>query len=49
MNPIVSFIDKVYPTGVTLSSDDFNELQPFIRRNPHLLKWDACVLNTLDG
>lgn len=49
MNPIVSFIDKVYPTGVTLSSDDFNDLQPFIRRNPDLLKWDVCVLNTLDG
>ena len=48
-NPIVSFIDKIYPTGITLSSYDFNELQPFIRRNPNLLKWDVCILNTLSG
>jgi Rhodopirellula transposase DDE domain len=49
MNPIVSFIDKVYPTGVTLSSDDFNELNPFVRRNPDLLKWDVRILNVVDG
>jgi hypothetical protein len=49
MNPIINFIDKIYPTGVTLSSDDFNELQPFIYRNPLLLKWDVRILNTLDG
>ena len=49
MNPIVSFIDKIYPLGVSLSVDDFNELQPFIQRNPRLLKWDVLIRNTLNG
>jgi hypothetical protein len=49
MNPIVSFVDKVYPTGITLSSDDVNELNPFILRNPLLLKWDVCILNQVNG
>lgn len=48
-NPIVSFIDKIYPLGATLSSDDFNELKPFIRRNPNLAKWDVRILNALSG
>ena len=49
MNPIVCFIDKVYPKGVVVSDDNFNELQPFICRNQDVPKWDVLIRNTLDG
>lgn len=49
INPIVSFIDKIYPTGIKVQDDDFNELQPFIIRNEALKKWDVRILNKLNG
>ena len=48
-NPIVSFIDKDYPKGVKVSSDDVNELNTFTIRNPLLPAWDVLILNTLTG
>lgn len=49
MNPIIHFIDKTYPKGITLSDDDFSKLDPFICRNPNLLKWDICINKTQFG
>jgi hypothetical protein len=49
MNPIVAIIDKNYPKGVTVDEHIFNELLPFIHRNPSLHKWDVRILNTLTG
>ncbi len=49
MNPIVKFIDKIYPTGVAVDEEKFKELTPRIIRNPNLIKWDVCILSKFDG
>jgi Rhodopirellula transposase DDE domain len=49
MNPIVSFIDKIYQTGITLSEQEFEEISPFIQRNPAIEKWDIDILNQIVG
>ena len=49
MNPIVHFLDKEYPKGVTVNSEDFKELQKFITRNPCLLKWDVQINHIASG
>lgn len=43
INPIVHFVDKVYPKGVKVDSEDFKELQKFITRKSNLEKWDVLV------
>ena len=49
MNPIVSFIDKIYQTGIKVSDEEFEEISPFIQKNPKLKKWDVKILNKLNG
>jgi hypothetical protein len=49
MNPIVSFIDKEYQTGIKPSDEELDEISPFIQRNPNLKKWDVRILNKIDG
>jgi Rhodopirellula transposase DDE domain len=48
MNPIVSFIDKIYQTGIKISDEEFEEISPFIQKNPDLKKWDVKILNKID-
>jgi len=49
MNPIVHFLDKVYQTGIKVSSEDFKELDKFITRNPDLIKWDIRINPIANG
>jgi hypothetical protein len=49
MNPIVSFIDKIYQTGIKVTDEEFEEISPFIQKNPNLNKWDVKILNELNG
>ena len=49
MNPIVSFIDTIYKTGIKLSDEEFDEISPFIQKNPNLYKWDVNILNQING
>jgi Rhodopirellula transposase DDE domain len=48
MNLIVSFIDKIYKTGIKISDEEFEEINPFIQKNPDLKKWDVKILNKID-
>ncbi len=43
MNPIVHFLDKFYPKGVKVASEEFKELDKFIIRNSILPKWDIRI------
>jgi Rhodopirellula transposase DDE domain len=49
MNPIVSFIDKEYQTGIKPSDEELDEISPFIQKNPNLRKWDVRILNQING
>jgi Rhodopirellula transposase. len=48
-NPIVSFSDRVYKTGVKVASEVFKELEKFIIRNPDLKKWDVLINPFVNG
>lgn len=48
-HPTVALMDKVYPKKVTLSDDALEKLNPFVKRNPLLKKWDVRILNQLSG
>ena len=43
MNPIVSFIDKIYQKGVTVTKKEMEEIEKLIQRNPNLKKWDFSI------
>ncbi len=49
MNPIVSFIDKIYQKKIKPSEQELEEISPFIQKNPNLKKWDVKILNELTG
>lgn len=49
MNPIVSFINTIYQTGAIVTDEEFEEISPFIQKNPNLKKWDVTILNKLFG
>jgi Rhodopirellula transposase DDE domain len=48
-HPVVSLMNKVYPKKVTLSDEAFEKLNPFLKRNPLLKKWDVRILNPSSG
>jgi hypothetical protein len=39
INPIVSFVKKVYEKGVTLTKNEMKEIEKKIVRMPNLPKW----------
>ncbi len=43
LNPIVKFIDKVYPTGVKLTKKQMKVFEKHIHRSKHLPKWDVWI------
>jgi len=43
MNPIVDFFETQYHKGVTVSTEEFKELQKFITKNIDLPKWDVLI------
>ncbi len=49
MNPIVSFIDKIYTTGLKLSEQELIEIEPYIQKNHDLQKWDVKIIPNLTG
>ena len=49
INPIVSFIDKIYHKGVEVTREELKEVEKFITRNPDLRKWDLTINYKLDG
>ena len=46
-NPVVHFLDKVYPKGVKLNKTEMAEIKPFIQRNPDLPKYDFTIVPDL--
>ena len=47
VNPVVSFLNKIYPKGVKLNKAEMAEIKPFIRRNPKLPKYDFTIVPEL--
>ena len=43
VNPIVTFIDKVYETGIKVPKEEMEQIQLFISRNPSLSLWDVLI------
>jgi len=43
INPIVSYIDKTYEKGITLTNDELKTVEENILRNPILKKWDFVI------
>lgn len=46
LNPVVSFLDKIYESPEKISPAEFKELDQFLIRHPDLPKWDVRILPT---